>query len=267
MTTLTDAQGQYALESLPRGRYELGFDYVGDEGYASQWWPSSPVPTLEATRFDLGDEELVRDITLPLGASLSGTVRNTDGVGIADVRVTASAYDPIDHGGPVTVNTAQTTADGTYAFEGLPPQSTRSASGVTTSTRRPRWTPAWISRAVTPSRRPTSRCIASRASVGTSNAPDAAIPRRHGSCPWCWSGRMGRIRDAMGARRRYDGGADGEHRSRVLPLRRTAAGVVSDPRPRRRRHDASTERVPGRRGGRRRQRDAGLRIRPSVLRS
>jgi hypothetical protein len=121
VTTLTDAQGQYAFESLPRGRYELGFDYVGDEGYAGQWWPSSPVPTLEATRFDLGDEVLVRDITLPLGASLSGTVRNTDGVGIADVRVTASAYDPIDHGGPVTVDTAQTTADGTYAFEGLPP--------------------------------------------------------------------------------------------------------------------------------------------------
>ena len=121
LTTLTDAQGHYSLESLPRGRYELGFDYVGEQGYAGQWWPSSPVPTLDATRFDLGDEVLVRDITLPLGASLAGTARNSDGAGIGAVRVTASAFDPVDHGGPVTVGTTQTAADGTYAFEGLPP--------------------------------------------------------------------------------------------------------------------------------------------------
>ncbi len=63
----------------------------------------------------------MRDITLPLGASLAGTVRNTDGVGIGAVRVTASAFDPVDHGGPVTVDTTQTAADGSYAFEGLPP--------------------------------------------------------------------------------------------------------------------------------------------------
>src|SRR4029453_5807882 len=63
LTTLTDAQGHYSLESLPRGRYELVFDYVGEGGYAGKWWPSSPVPTLDATRFDLGDEVLVRDIT------------------------------------------------------------------------------------------------------------------------------------------------------------------------------------------------------------
>lgn len=120
LTTRTDAEGRYVFESLPRGSYELGFDYVGDEGFARMWWPSNPVPSLEETRFQLGEESLTRDITLPLGASLDGTVRNTDGAPLEAVRVTVSAFDPAG-AGLVAVDTLLTGAGGTYAFDRLPP--------------------------------------------------------------------------------------------------------------------------------------------------
>lgn len=121
MKTHTDAAGRYTFESLPRGWYELGFDYVGDEGFATMWWPSHPVPSPNVTRFQLGEEALQRDITLPAGASLAGTVRNTDGAPLGAVRVTASAFDPAGGEDPVTVDTMVTAAEGNYAFEGLPP--------------------------------------------------------------------------------------------------------------------------------------------------
>ncbi|MBT2516760.1 carboxypeptidase regulatory-like domain-containing protein [Streptomyces sp. ISL-90] len=120
LKTSTDAAGRYTFESLPRGWYELGFDYVGEEGFATMWWPSHPVPSPNVTRFQLGEEALLRDITLPPGASLGGTVRNTDGVPLEAVRVTASAFDPAGGDDPVTVGTLLTAADGIYAFDGLP---------------------------------------------------------------------------------------------------------------------------------------------------
>ncbi|RXZ72807.1 carboxypeptidase regulatory-like domain-containing protein [Agromyces albus] len=121
MKTQTDAEGRYLFESLPRGSYELEFDDVGDEGFATMWWPSHPVPSPNVTRFQLGEEALQRDITLPPGASLAGTVRNTDGVPLGAVRVTASAFDPEGGDVPVTVDTMLTAADGIYTFDGLPP--------------------------------------------------------------------------------------------------------------------------------------------------
>jgi hypothetical protein len=117
----TDADGNYAFPALPSSRYDLKFDYVGDGGFAAQWWPANPVASPNTTPFTLGEEPLTRDMTLPLGASVSGTVSNAAGAPIGNVQVTASALDPGSYYGMVAVDTVQTAADGTYAFEGLPP--------------------------------------------------------------------------------------------------------------------------------------------------
>lgn len=118
-TTRTDAAGRYSFPSLPRGVYELGFDYVGADGFADQWWPGNPVPSTGATRFPLDAEPLVLDMILPLGASLAGAVRDSAGLPIADAGVEAAVVDP--SGFDTTVATTRTGADGGYAFEGLAP--------------------------------------------------------------------------------------------------------------------------------------------------
>jgi hypothetical protein len=63
----------------------------------------------------------VRDVTLPLGASVSGTLRNSAGVALGDVPILASALDPGGYYGYVEVSQTRTAADGTFSFHELPP--------------------------------------------------------------------------------------------------------------------------------------------------
>lgn len=120
-TTRTDSTGRYVFPGLPRGLYHLRFDYVGDSGYADQWWPSNPVRSPNTTDFVFGEEPLVRDITLPLGGSVSGILRNSSGTPLGNVPIQASALDPGGYYGYVGVSQTRTSADGAYAFDSLPP--------------------------------------------------------------------------------------------------------------------------------------------------
>jgi hypothetical protein len=117
-TAHTDASGRYVFPELPRGNFELGFEYVGSGGFASQWWPSNPIPVPGVTWFQLNDQPLIRDIVLPVGASIAGTVRDSAGQPIDGAEVIARVTDRY---GPTVVDSTRTGADGAYILGGLPP--------------------------------------------------------------------------------------------------------------------------------------------------
>ena len=106
---------------MPFGYYDLVFDYVGAGGFADQVWPNSAARFVNATAVWVGAQPLVRDITLPRGASIGGAVRNFAGAPISGVEVIASALDPSGYGSTVEVQRAVSGADGRYAFDALPP--------------------------------------------------------------------------------------------------------------------------------------------------
>ncbi|MFE6253719.1 carboxypeptidase regulatory-like domain-containing protein [Agromyces sp. NPDC057865] len=115
----TEPDGSYSFAALQRGRYDLRFDYQGAGGYVDQWWPGKAVPT-PATSFALGEEPLTRDVVLPVGGSIAGTVRNQDGVPIANAKVTATAYDP-EYWTSGELGSVVTAPDGSYVLTTLPP--------------------------------------------------------------------------------------------------------------------------------------------------
>ena len=120
-TTTTDAAGAYAFADLPSGTYELRFDDTRPDGFATQWWPGEPVPSPAITRFTVGSTPLVRDIVMPPGAIVGGTVRAGDGTPLAGAAVIASAS--VTGGAGRTAEVAETTTvdDGSYRFDRLPP--------------------------------------------------------------------------------------------------------------------------------------------------
>lgn len=120
-TVHTGPDGTYLFSGLPRGTYELKFSYLGTGGFAEQWWPGNPVPSVDGTRFVLGEAPLVRDVRLPAAASLGGTVRNAANVPIPDVIVVASVFDDAGFGAAAEVARTRTAGDGTYSFSRLPP--------------------------------------------------------------------------------------------------------------------------------------------------
>ncbi|MFH1463357.1 MAG: carboxypeptidase-like regulatory domain-containing protein [Pseudomonadota bacterium] len=98
-----EADGSFLLDRLQDGDYEL-FVYADDEGYLNDWVRGGDGEALvyalrRATEHDAGD------IVLPLGASVSGVVRDEDGapiygayvyatrVGGDDVEVAAAGHD------------------------------------------------------------------------------------------------------------------------------------------------------------------------------
>ncbi|MEV1022942.1 MFS transporter [Streptomyces sp. NPDC050264] len=99
-TALTDPAGAYSLPQLPPGAYTFTASAEGFQPYAGQ----THVTHGTATR---------QDAVLRSAASLTGTVRGTDGSPVNDARVTL-----LDQAGNV-VAVHTTGSDGAYAFAGL----------------------------------------------------------------------------------------------------------------------------------------------------
>ncbi|MFJ8826950.1 DHA2 family efflux MFS transporter permease subunit [Streptomyces sp. NPDC102467] len=99
-SALTDPVGAYALPQLPPGAYTFTASAVGFQPYAG----AAHVTGGSATR---------QDAVLRSAASLTGTVRSTDGSPVNDARVTL-----LDQAGNV-VAVHTTGSDGAYAFAGL----------------------------------------------------------------------------------------------------------------------------------------------------
>jgi hypothetical protein len=109
----TDANGVYVISNLAVGRYRIDAQGNGTP-YASQFynnqlsWDSATPVNVSA-----GQQTTGIDFSLELGASISGVVKNSAGVGQANIQVSCGADNGYGTG-------TQTEADGFYRCGGLP---------------------------------------------------------------------------------------------------------------------------------------------------
>jgi hypothetical protein len=117
-TTSTDAEGRWGIAGLVKGSYRLQFDYVGSDGFADEWWGDA-LTKASATSTELTTTEVVRDVRLAPGASVSGVVLDSAGAPISGVDVKAQTV-VWPAGQAVITGTATTGADGRFTVRGLP---------------------------------------------------------------------------------------------------------------------------------------------------
>jgi hypothetical protein len=113
--TTTDADGNYAIRGLSGGQYTLRVEPAGGN-YLREWWKDQPTERT-ATHFAVGVAATVAgmDVSLPQGASISGTVAAdaAPSVGLADMSVWV--YDDDQN----HVAATQTDAAGNYTIGAL----------------------------------------------------------------------------------------------------------------------------------------------------
>jgi hypothetical protein len=121
-STRGNADGSYIFEDLPAGSYIV---QAAAPGYVSEFFKET-ASWDEATPVAVIASEDTTDInlTLELGGSISGVVRDETGIPIGRAWVEASEYDSGAWGG-----SDQTTEDGTYTILGLPSGSYRVQAG------------------------------------------------------------------------------------------------------------------------------------------
>jgi 5-hydroxyisourate hydrolase-like protein (transthyretin family) len=112
----TDAGGNYTIRGLRAGSYSLHFLPSRDQDFIAQYW-NGKLDLSDATYFTVADEQAVtgKDVVLPAGASLSGSVLGAlpEGVSYDDVYV--QVYRPDGSWGAVTV----VDSAGQYTLRGL----------------------------------------------------------------------------------------------------------------------------------------------------
>jgi protocatechuate 3,4-dioxygenase beta subunit len=117
----TDADGNYAFHGLPGGQYTLQVTPAGGN-FLREWWKDQPTERT-ATRFTVGVSTAVggMDVSLPRGASISGTVAAdaAPSVGLANMSVWVYNDDQ-NH-----VAATQTDAQGNYTIDALEPDTYR----------------------------------------------------------------------------------------------------------------------------------------------
>ena len=116
----TDTSGVYHITGLPAGQYYVGTS--NDAGYIDEWYNDIPVPgnwdpvEAEATKVNVTSGNATSiNFALATGKSISGTVKNASGTGLANVEVTAFAPDGSVYGDTYTTDTS-----GVYHMTGLP---------------------------------------------------------------------------------------------------------------------------------------------------
>jgi protocatechuate 3,4-dioxygenase beta subunit len=117
----TDADGNYAFHGLARGQYTLEVVPTGGN-YLREWWQDQPTERT-ATSFPVGVAATVSgmDVSLPQGASISGTIAAdaAPSVGLANVGVW------VYNGDQDYVGSALTDATGNYTVVALIPDTYR----------------------------------------------------------------------------------------------------------------------------------------------
>lgn len=118
-TASTDGSGAYTISGLPTGTYYLK---AFSNNHISEWWvtgaTSSDCTLAESVPVVLGDTVTGKDFQLDIGATISGTVKDSagnailDDLGYVEVYTDACTY---TFAGFAIINT-----DGTYAVAGLP---------------------------------------------------------------------------------------------------------------------------------------------------
>ncbi|WP_165068898.1 cell wall-binding repeat-containing protein [Marisediminicola senii] len=120
---VTDDRGNYTLGGLPGGSYTLYFESRNGAARASAWWGLAPSHR-QAQFFTVYDRQVVagKNIALPVGASIAGTLTNPQGgtpSGSVVVYEAGGAVDDLS----THVRTVPTDADGRYTVTGLLPGS------------------------------------------------------------------------------------------------------------------------------------------------
>jgi hypothetical protein len=117
-TSVTGADGGYTIRDLTAGSYTLSFTAL-DGTHLSQWWSGKPSQSA-ADFFSVtaGQQVTGKDIVLPVGATISGTVTSTSGVrldGMVAVYLAAGAGDT-----NATLVASSPEIGGSYSIPGLP---------------------------------------------------------------------------------------------------------------------------------------------------
>ena len=130
--TYGDTSGDYTFTGLTAGDYRVGFfDSMGE--FTAEYYDNAA--TLDvATDIPVAGSADVTGIDAQLSryGHIAGTVRDTDGAGIAGIYVEVSRYRP-DWGGYGWVTYAQTGGDGTYDIAGLAAGPYRLTSAIVTT--------------------------------------------------------------------------------------------------------------------------------------
>lgn len=114
---VTDAHGHFVIDDVPAGSYQLcaGTDYVSSRVPTGLQQACNPHPVTVAT----GTPALA-DVTLPLGAAVTGTVRGPGGHRVAGADVETDDGSGDDSGDGLDANT---NSQGQYTLTGLAPGS------------------------------------------------------------------------------------------------------------------------------------------------
>lgn len=108
---VSDADGNYALTSLPSGTYLIQFDAAATD-YTSLWWPKAATSTTATTIAVGAGATKIASATLAKGGKISGTITNSKGEPVSGAQVCAS-------GTTYSWRCANADADGKYTIRGL----------------------------------------------------------------------------------------------------------------------------------------------------
>lgn len=115
----TDVNGNYTVNGLPTGSYTLRFSTNGLDNFATEWWNGKTSPgTADFFSVTAGQQLMGKDIVLPVGATISGTITSTSGVrldGTVAVYLAAGAGDT-----NATLVASSAEVGGSYSIPGLP---------------------------------------------------------------------------------------------------------------------------------------------------
>jgi len=115
----TNQNGVYTANGLPGGSYRVLFTPLSSTGYSSEWYNNrSQQSTADPVAVTVPNVTSGIDAVLDLGGSISGTVKNQAGKGIANAQV--QVYDIADMGMNMPRVTVTTTAKGGYTVMSLP---------------------------------------------------------------------------------------------------------------------------------------------------
>jgi 5-hydroxyisourate hydrolase-like protein (transthyretin family) len=118
--SISDGNGAYLIENLPSGLFRVRFNDRANGIYAQQFYFGASTLT-GALNLTLGTGESLTfiDASMTLARSISGTVRDESGDGIAGVNVMARRWEASNNEW-FLVNSSQTLVGGMYTVDGLP---------------------------------------------------------------------------------------------------------------------------------------------------
>ena len=116
----TNQDGNYTASGLPTGSYRVLFSPMNTSGYSSEWYNDKPNrDSADPVAVTVPNITSGIDAVLELGGSISGTVKNGQGVGIANVQVQVYDAAATDTSAPKS-STVVTDQSGSYTVNGLP---------------------------------------------------------------------------------------------------------------------------------------------------